>query len=137
MMKKNKDLLAIFATSLAVYLCVCWINILQSIYWSSWVHSLSFMALTWFWLSKKDDNIKASYIVGVIMIGRITLEVLVRIFDFSGTVYSLMFPVASWVSILMTTLCFYKRSIGTYILSSITIILANTILQTAWERLLN
>lgn len=135
MMKKKKLLLITFATSVFLYLCVFWVNYFQNLYLSAWVHSLAFISLTWLWLSKKGKEAGMTSIVGAIILGRIILEIPVRSLDFTGTMNTLMLPVSSMLSILLISLCFYKRNIGVYTLSIILIILANTILQTIWDSL--
>jgi hypothetical protein len=135
MMKKKKLLLITFATSVFLYLCVFWVNYFQNLYLSAWVHSLAFISLTWLWLSKKGKEAGMTSIVGAIILGRIILEIPVRSLDFTGTMSTLMLPVSSMLSILLISLCFYKRNIGVYTLSIILIILANTILQTIWDSL--
>lgn len=135
MMKKKKLLLITFATSVFLYLCVFWVNYFQNLYLSAWVHSLAFISLTWLWLSKKGKEAGMTNIVGAIILGRIILEIPVRSLDFTGTMNTLMLPVSSMLSILLISLCFYKRNIGVYTLSIILIILANTILQTIWDSL--
>lgn len=134
-MKKKKLLLITFATSVFLYLCVFWVNYFQNLYLSAWVHSLAFISLTWLWLSKKGKEAGMTSIVGAIILGRIILEIPVRSLDFTGTMNTLMLPVSSMLSILLISLCFYKRNIGVYTLSIILIILANTILQTIWDSL--
>lgn len=134
-MKKKKLLLITFATSVFLYLCVFWVNYFQNLYLSAWVHSLAFISLTWLWLSKKGKEAGMTSIVGAIILGRIILEIPVRSLDFTGTMSTLMLPVSSMLSILLISLCFYKRNIGVYTLSIILIILANTILQTIWDSL--
>lgn len=135
MMKKKKLLLITFATSVFLYLCIFWVNYFQNLYLSAWVHSLAFISLTWLWLSKKGKEAGMTSIVGAIILGRIILEIPVRSLDFTGTMSTLMLPVSSMLSILLISLCFYKRNIGVYTLSIILIILANTILQTIWDSL--
>lgn len=135
MMKKKKLLLITFATSVFLYLCVFWVNYFQNLYLSAWVHSLAFISLTRLWLSKKGKEAGMTSIVGAIILGRIILEIPVRSLDFTGTMSTLMLPVSSMLSILLISLCFYKRNIGVYTLSIILIILANTILQTIWDSL--
>lgn len=135
MMKKKKLLLITFATSVFLYLCVFGVNYFQNLYLSAWVHSLAFISLTWLWLSKKGKEAGMTSIVGAIILGRIILEIPVRSLDFTGTMSTLMLPVSSMLSILLISLCFYKRNIGVYTLSIILIILANTILQTIWDSL--
>ena len=135
MMKKKELLLITFATSVFLYLCVFWVNYFQNLYLSAWVHSLAFISLTWLWLSKKGKEAGMTSIVGAIILGRIILEIPVRSLDFTGTMSTLMLPVSSMLSILLISLCFYKRNIGVYTLSIILIILANTILQTIWDSL--
>ena len=135
MMKKKKLLLITFATRVFLYQCVFWVNYFQNLYLSAWVHSLAFISLTWLWLSKKGKEAGMTSIVGAIILGRIILEIPVRSLDFTGTMSTLMLPVSSMLSILLISLCFYKRNIGVYTLSIILIILANTILQTIWDSL--
>ena len=134
-MKKKKLLLITFATSVFLYLCVFWVSYFLNLYLSAWVHSLAFISLTWLWLSKKGKEAGMTSIVGAIILGRIILEIPVRSLDFTGTMSTLMLPVSSMLSILLISLCFYKRNIGVYTLSIILIILANTILQTIWDSL--
>lgn len=136
-MSNKKTFFSIFLSGIAVYLCVFWINYFQSFYLSAWIHSLAFMALTWFWLSKTKGNIGKKNLVSAIILGRIILEVPIRILDFSGTVYSLMWPVSTIISILAALLCFYKRNVWIYILSAIIIVASNTILQTVWVSFLD
>lgn len=106
MMKKKKLLLITFATSVFLYLCVFWVNYFQNLYLSAWVHSLAFISLTWLWLSKKGKEAGMTGIVGAIILGRIILEIPVRILDFTGTMNTLMLPVSSLLSILLISLCF-------------------------------
>jgi len=111
MMKKKKLLLITFATSVFLYLCVFWVNYFQNLYLSAWVHSLAFISLTWLWLSKKGKEAGMTSIVGAIILGRIILEIPVRSLDFTGTMSTLMLPVSSMLSILLISLCFYKRKV--------------------------
>ena len=76
-------------------------------------------------------------VVTAIIIGRIILEIPIRIDDFEGSFYSLGITIATIVSILLAALCFKEKRSSVFILSTIILVFINTIGLYAWDFSIN
>ena len=80
----------------------------------------------------QKENKKILVITSAIMLGLIILQLPIRIYDFSGSVISMMVLINTLLSIMFTALCYYKRKVYLYAISVVIIVLQNTLVHEAW-----
>jgi hypothetical protein len=131
----KKKLFITFIASVLLFLLTCW-SATYTIYAAGWVETISFFALTYFLLEKynKPGTFGTPYVIAIIL-GRIVLELPVRISDFSGSFFSMFVPIIVVASILLGALCNKEKQTTVYILSLIIIILLNTAVHEKWLQL--
>ena len=64
--------------------------------------------------------------------GILLLELPLRISDFRGTYISLMEPIIAIISAILGIICYKERNWMVYVLSSVVLILFNSLVQHAW-----
>ena len=104
-----------------------------TVYAEGWAQSIAYFALTFMLLNKYESS--SSYGIPTvisIILGRIILEIPIRIMDFSGSVFSMFVPIVALVSIILGALYFKERKNLVLILEIIIIILLNTVAHEAW-----
>lgn len=119
--------------SILLLLVVCW-SAGISFYLCAWIETISYAILTMFLLARysQKENKKILVITSAIMLGLIILQLPIRIYDFSGSVISMMVLINTLLSIMFTALCYYKRKVYLYAISVVIIVLQNTLVHEAW-----
>lgn len=123
----------VMGLSALLFLIVCWSSGI-SFYVATWVETIAYAILTLLLLkhySQKDLK-RTCIITTAIIIGHVILQLPVRVFDFEGTVISLLIMVNTIISIMLAALCYYKRQIYLYVLSIVIMIILNTVAHDAW-----
>ena len=105
------------------------LNAFHSVYLPSMACSALYFWLTWTWLKHARP---AWFIVAAIILGRIILELPLRILDFQDTSASLLEPVCSIVAILLAVVCYRRRTLRTSVISFVVLLLLNTIGHYLW-----
>lgn len=128
-----KNLIITFVGSLLLFLITCWTGS-YSIYSAGWTESICFFVFTLLVLDKlaKPDHYSVSFIVTIIM-GRIILEVPLRVFEFRETLFSLFVPIVSIVSILLAAVYHKEKRTSVLILAVVILVLLNTVAHDAWH----
>lgn len=111
MKKKILTFLGITVISVILLLCECWFNTYPS-YVSEWIQSISYFALTWICAYKlKQTGISLYAIVTAVILGRILLEIPIRITDFHNSLGSFMNIITSIIGIILGAICYYEKRI--------------------------
>lgn len=129
---KKKELLIPFLSSVLVYLLTCW-NICFSTYSALWAESVSFFVLTYYMLDNFAE--KGSWglnIILMIILGRIILEIPIRIDNFSGTIASLYITIVVLITILLSAVFWRERKPSVLVLSIGILMLLNTLGYDGW-----
>lgn len=119
--------LKISGASMLLFLAMSWVHFFQA-YVCGWAYSVCYFAFTWICLQMflpKTWN-KYSFVISAIVIGRIILEIPIRIVAFSDSYATLMFPIITIISILLAAVCYYEKRVSVYVLSAIILLLVNT-----------
>ena len=128
----NKIILIAFFASILTFLLTCWTAV-YSVYTAGWTESVCFFALTYFLLQKyAEQRTNGTPIVASIILGRIILEIPIRINDFMGSLFSLFVPVLVIISIILALICFKEKRASVFILSAIIIVLLNSVVHDVW-----
>lgn len=122
---------------LGLFLITCWSAIFPDST-AYWVESLGFFLLTYLLLEKLQnyDGLKVWSIALSIMAGRLLIEIPIRIFDFYGTLGSMMIAVSCILAIILGTICYKIKDSYTFILSYIVLVLFNTAVVDFWSKFL-
>lgn len=122
-----KKFFILTAISLIVFLCVCW-----SLYFNSynaiWIETVAYFGLTYWCFQKlnKDFKLSAGAVATAIGLGRIIVEIPIRVADWSESVGSLVFTIACLVAIGLGTICYRYNKTVVFLISFIVLILVNT-----------
>ena len=129
-----KKISIVFLLSLIVYFGICWVRATKSDYMVSYTFMLCYFALTYVCLEKLkfQDTVKNVYVCGAIIGGFTLIELPVRIMDFGGTIYSLIFTLFTMISVLLALLCWIEKRLITTFLSLVIIVLLNTCALPQW-----
>ncbi len=124
---------AVFLSALGCAFIMYMLNAFHSLYLSSFACSTVFFWLTWEWLKRTDrKRISCWIIVATVIVGRIILELPLRIIDFSETRISLLDPVCSIVAIVMAVVCYKRQNLRMGIMAFVVLLLLNSICQYLW-----
>ena len=129
---KAKTYLPLSAFSLFTSFCVGNLGAV-SFYDAGWGMSICFFELSWISAYKTEG--KGLSLFGVLMAiigGILLLELPLRISDFRGTYISLMEPIIAITSAILGIICYKERNWMVYVLSSVVLILFNSLVQHAW-----
>ena len=121
----KKPLIVSFVASLTLFLATCWIG-QSSIPIAGWTGSILYFLLTWFLLNTYTSG--QSSIRGIttaVVVGRLAVEIPLRIVNFSALIFSILVPVIVVSAILLAALCFREKTRITLLLSAIVLILMN------------
>ena len=121
----KKPLIVSFVASLTLFLATCWIG-QSSIPIAGWTGSILYFLLTWFLLNTYTPG--QSSIRGIttaVIVGRLAVEIPLRIVNFSALIFSILVPVIVVAAILLAALCFREKTRITLLLSTIVLILMN------------
>ena len=127
--KKNANFLfwSVFLSALGCTFLMYGLNTFHSVYLPSMVCCALFFWLTWAWLKHARP---VWLIVAGIILGRIILELPLRILDFQATSASLLEPVCSIAAVLLAVVCYRRRTLRASAVSFVVLLLLNTIGQT-------
>lgn len=130
MMKKKISIT--FLMSMLVFLLTFWIAG-YSFYAAALTEAVSFYVLTYFILENyaERQSFGLPYIIAIVL-GRIILELPIRITEFPETLFSLFIPIVVFSSIFLAALYFKEKRISVLVLSVIILILLSTIGQMEW-----
>lgn len=130
MMKKKISIT--FLMSMLVFLLTFWIAG-YSFYAAALTEAVSFYVLTYFILENyaERQSFGLPYIIAIVL-GRIILELPIRITEFPETLFSLFIPIVVFSSIFLAALYFKEKRIPVLVLSVIILILLSTIGQMEW-----
>ena len=128
----KKTYFIVFLISMLVFLLTCW-TAKFTVYAAGWAESLSYFVLTFVVLRKyaKPDTYGWPFVLSIVL-GRLLLEVPVRILDFNGSLFSMFVPMIVVVSILLGAVYFRERRNSVLVLAVIVLILLNTTAHDAW-----
>ena len=121
-----------FLMSMLVFLLTFWIAG-YSFYAAALTEAVSFYVLTYFILENyaERQSFGLPYIIAIVL-GRIILELPIRITEFPETLFSLFIPIVVFSSIFLAALYFKEKRISVLVLSVIILILLSTIGQMKW-----
>lgn len=125
--KKTKAFWAVLVSSLALYLAMCWVHTF-SMGVATWAYAVVYFAFTWFCIdiASAKGGLGAASVVMAVCLGRIALEVPIRILDFSGTIFSLLLLVVSMVSAVLAAICYRKKSKVVFAMTVVIMLFLNT-----------
>ncbi len=128
----------VVALSLATFLCVCWTagTDMLNAYWSE---AVVYFSITYFLCNHfaTKGYLKASAVVVAIAIGRVVLELPIRIFNFSSSIGSVMLTLESFVAIFMAWVCWKYKTPVVFILTLVIFILINSFIPEMWSDFLD
>lgn len=129
--KKNANFLfwSVFLSALGCTFLMYGLNAFHSVYLPSMVCCALFFWLTWAWLKHAKP---VWHIVAGIILGRIILELPIRILDFQATSASLLEPVCSIAAVLLAVVCYRRRTLRASVISVVVLLLLNTIGHYLW-----
>ena len=117
MNKNAKKYIIVFLVSLVLFL-VCTPLRAYSLYYGAIIESIVYAFATFFMLPRYSTKPKEVLkVVSVILLGRILLELLVRVINPEGSLISLMVTINVMLSIVLTGIVFYKRKVYVLFLS--------------------
>ena len=107
-----------------------------TLYAAAWTESICFFVLTFLLLQKyAKPNTFGWPIVTAVILGRILLELPIRITEFRATLFSLFIPITVISSIVLAAVYYRERRPVVLILSAIIMVLLNTIVHEDWINL--
>ena len=133
--KKAFWITAIF--SVILFLILCWSTQIGPVTTPYWVETLGYFIFTYFCLAKFSEKVPSLNIWAIAcaaILGRIFLEIPVRIIDFSGSLCSILITVSCIISILLASVCFKYRTIYSFIISCIILSIFNSVIAIMWEQ---
>lgn len=129
---KNKECyysaISISLLSLCLFLIVCWTLGISGVT-CIWIESISFFAFSFFAHNKHKEKLSSTFIAISIVLGRILLEVPVRLFDFYGSLCSLWITFSCVTAIILGCLCDRSNNKIAHIAVSLVIIYILNILE--------
>ena len=121
-----------FLISIAVFVATSSVRAYHSSVECAWAQVVAYSAVTWFLLDWSGHYFKKqSWMVISIILGRLLLDVAVRIF-LPTTLDTAFESVIAITAILLTWLCFRQREILTTIVSIVFITVLNSVVHHAW-----
>lgn len=141
-MENNKksviNFFKVMALSLAAFLCVCWTagTDMLNAYWSE---AVVYFAVTYFLCNHFafKGHLRVSAVVVAIAIGRVVLELPIRILHFSSSIGSVMLTLESLVAIFMAWVCWKYKTPVVFILTLVIFILINSFVPEMWSEFLD
>lgn len=131
-MKENKKYIAAFIISVLVFISTCAVRTFHSTVECAWAQIVAYSVMTWYlldWIGK--DNNKQIWMIASIVLGRVFLEILTRLFitvDIA-TVFEIVIAI---VTILLAWLCYRKQKLSLVILSIVLLTVLNSVVHHAW-----
>ena len=128
----KKQCLWAFLISVAVFVATSSVRAYHSTVECAWAQVVAYAAVTWFLLDWCGNHAKKQlWLVVSIIVGRLLLDVAVRIFV-PTSLDSAFESVIAIATILLTWLCFRSRSIPVTIMSIVLITVLNSVVHHAW-----
>ncbi len=126
----KKQLFISFCLSLLLFNLIWWTAAYNH---AVCIESLCYFSLTYYILYKyaKPCTFGIPFVV-VVILGRIILELPLRVIDFEGSIESLIRPIASIVGILLSMVYFREKRQWILVLSVMIWILMCTVIREAW-----
>ena len=136
MMEKRdlfKRLRVLACYAFALNLTVCWIAGINTIT-CSWTYAVSYFALTWYGYEYMyKENEPKVWIPLAVSLGRVAVDIPIRVFDFIGTLGSLELVTTSLLSIALAYICYFNRRPWAFVLSIVTMVLVIGFVNEAWR----
>lgn len=132
MSASKKQCLWAFLISVAVFVATSSVRAYHSTVECAWAQVVAYAAITWFLLDWCGNHAKKQlWMVISIIVGRLLLDVVVRLFlpTSLDTAFESVIAIAT---ILLTWLCFRCRSIPVTIMSIVLITVLNSVVHHAW-----
>ena len=121
-----------FLISVAVFIATSSVRAYHSTVECAWAQVVAYSAITWFLLDRCENHMKKQlWVVVSIILGRLLLDVAVRLF-LPTTLETAFEPVIAIATILLTWLCFRQRSILITMMSIVLITVLNSVVHHAW-----
>ena len=132
---KKSSLLIAFLLSMLTFLLTFW-TAGYSLYAAAWAESICFFVLTFLLLQQyaRPDSFGWPIVVAIIL-GRILLELPIRITEFRETLFSMFIVMVVIASIILASLYYRERRPAILVLSTIILVLLNTIVHESWLNL--
>lgn len=128
----TKRCLWAFLISAAVFAATCSVRAFHSTVECAWTQVVAYAAITWFLLDKCDhDTIKQLWLVVSIILGRLVLDVAVRLL-LPTPIDTAFESVIAISTILLTWLCQKTREFLITILAIVFITVLNSVVHHAW-----
>ena len=132
---KKSSLLIAFLLSMLTFLLTFW-TAGYSLYAAAWAESICFFMLTFLLLQQYAQPGTFGWpIVVAIILGRILLELPIRITEFRETLFSMFIVMVVIASIILASLYYRERRPAILVLSTIILVLLNTIVHESWLNL--
>lgn len=127
-----KHYLWAFLISIAVFVATSSVRAYHSTVECAWAQVVAYSAVTWFLLDWGGNHMKKQFwLVVCIILGRLLLDVAVRVF-LPTSLDTSFEPVIAITAILLTWLCFRQRSILITMMSIVLITVLNSVVHHAW-----
>ena len=121
-----------FLISVAVFVATSSVRAYHSTVECAWAQVVAYAAITWFLLDWCENHVrKQSWMVVSIILGRLLLDVAVRIF-LPTSLDTAFESVIAMATILLAWLCFRQRSILITMMSIVLITVLNSVVHHAW-----
>lgn len=124
----------VIGLSLSAFLCVCWTAGTDSLnaYWSE---AIVFFAITYFLCNQYATNgeLSGAAVAIASAIGRVVLELPIRILHFSSSIGSVMLTLESLLAIFMAWVCWKYKKPVVFILTLVIFILINSFIPEMWS----
>lgn len=128
----KKRCLWAFLISAAVFAATCGVRAYHSTVECAWAQVVAYAAITWFLLDKCDHDAKKQlWLVASIILGRLFLDVAVRLF-LPVPIDTAFESVIAIATILLTWLCQRTREFLITILAIVFITVLNSVVHHAW-----
>lgn len=124
----------VFLSSMLLRVCLMGVSALQSMYLSGWGFSFSYCVFTWYMLDYCEKKGDVGYLrtTLAVILGYIILVIPIHIMDYRGTYISLILHPVTIISIILSAVCHKSRHSAVVILSSIIILLVNSVIMQIW-----
>ena len=128
----TKQCLGAFLISSAVFAATCSVRAYHSTVECAWAQVVAYAAITWFLLDKRDDDTKSQlWLVTSIILGRLFLDLAVRLF-LPVPIDTAFESVIAIATILLTWLCLRTKEFLITILAIAFITVLNSVVHHAW-----
>lgn len=133
-MTSAKAFWTVTGLSLALFLVTCW-SAYNGDTTPYWVESLGYFILTYYCLEfirAKNQSVSIFCVTAAAVLGRIIIDVPLRVMDCFGTLWSLLVVISCIVAILLAACCYNSKKPVVFILSYIIMALFNSVVAINW-----